>query len=136
MSEDERIRQAFDKLRADDTRRAPSFEQVRDRPAPRPRRIAWLRIASTVTAAAAGLLFVMFGVTARKEAAPHSAAIFPAASVASVPAGSVASEAEPLPSDTLDRAPEGLDAGPNDASPDRGAARLDASPARLPRNDR
>lgn len=56
MNEDERLKQTFDELRAEDERRVPSFESVQKKRRPK---VSFLVVAiPIVTAAAALLLFV------------------------------------------------------------------------------
>ena len=82
MNEDERgLKQTFDKLREDDARRAPSFEDVRRRRAKK--RSPWAVVVPLASTAAAAAVFVMW-CNVRREAAPVASAAAPAASVAAV----------------------------------------------------
>lgn len=82
MNDDERLKKAFDKLREDDARRAPSFEDVRHR---RPRRRSpWAVVVPLASAAAAAAVFVVWCNTAH-DASTAATASAPAASVAAAP---------------------------------------------------
>jgi len=73
MNDDERLKHAFDKLREDDARRAPSFEDVRQR-LPR-KRSPWVVIAPLASvAAAAAVLVVWCGASPEKPPSMTAAA--------------------------------------------------------------
>ena len=68
MTDDERLKHAFDKLREDDARRAPSFEDVRQR-LPR-KRSPWAVVVPLASAAAAAAMLVVWCNVSRDETAP------------------------------------------------------------------
>ncbi len=80
MNDDDRLKQTFDKLRSDDERRAPSFEAVRKKRAPRTR---WAVVAPLASAAAAAAVFVVWCGSEDQHRGPGSLATAPAAAVAS-----------------------------------------------------
>lgn len=57
MNDDERLQEAFHKLREHDARRAPTFEAVRDRPRV-PRRSPWALVVPLTSVATAAAVFV------------------------------------------------------------------------------
>jgi hypothetical protein len=91
MNDDERLKRMFDALRADDARRAPSFDEIRRRPK---RRSPWAVVVPIASAAAAAAVFVVW-CNARHEAAPAATAAAgasPAASMAVAAAAPVSSD--------------------------------------------
>lgn len=71
MTDDERLKHAFDKLREDDARRAPSFESIRQR-LPR-KRSPWAIALPVASAMAAAAVFVVW-CNASNDATPTSTA--------------------------------------------------------------
>lgn len=121
MTDDERLKQTFEKLRQDDARRAPSFEEVRKR---RARRTSpWAVVVPLASAVAAAAVLVVW-CSAPESTAPPPSATAPASSPLggeTVPA--VATVAEEAPLDFLLDVP-GLRGAPDfDTSLLRGSLR-------------
>ncbi len=113
MNDDERLKETFDKLRAEDARRAPSFESVRKKKRPK---LSFLVVAVPLVTAAAVLFLVVRSTEMRS--APVSAAAAPNAESAAgektvaVVAAPPAPPAETAPLDFL------LDVSPFHGTPD------------------
>lgn len=98
MNDDDRLKEGFAKLRADDARRAPPFEAMWSA---RPRRRSpWIVAAPMVSMAAAAAVILVWCRVAQYEAAPSAA-------VAVAPAAPPAIADDPAPLDFLLDVPMG-----------------------------
>lgn len=127
MTDDERLKHAFDKLREDDARRAPSFESVRQR---LPRKRSPWAIAVPVASAMAAAAVLVVWCNASNEAAPTPTATRATPMASSAPMGgeslgaaAAGAEVDEAPLDFLLAVP-GLRGTPNfDTSLLRGSLR-------------
>lgn len=108
MSDDERLEEGFAKLRADDAARAPGFERMWRRPAPKPRS-PWAVVVPLGSAAAAAAAILVYCGTQRlaERSEPAAVAVAPppppasAVAVDAVQASAAPSFDDPAPLDFL-----------------------------------